>query len=53
MSHDDRQAPTDQDDREEDAREASEELTDDALDGVSGGYMPVKNFTSPFGDTEL
>jgi hypothetical protein len=50
MSHDDRQTPTDQDERDQDTREATEELTDDALDGVSGGNMPVRNYTSPFGD---
>jgi bacteriocin-like protein len=49
MSHDDQQQPTDQH-VNEDALEATDELSDEALENVSGGNMPIKNFTSPFGD---
>jgi bacteriocin-like protein len=32
------------------ALEATEELSDDALENVSGGYMNVKNTTPPWPD---
>jgi hypothetical protein len=50
MSHDDRQQPTDPD-VNEDALDATEELSEEALDGVSGGVMygpGSYNTNSPF-----
>jgi hypothetical protein len=50
MSHDDLQQPTGADVDDADAPDANEELSDEALADASGGYMPVRNYTSPFGD---